>query len=165
MTEWYADVANEDWANWELNRAGIMHYSGRGIPSYKSIVKSNPIAFKPEGFDQRLRRMGMTGHTIYREADGETVKVPKMIMFDSPDAALQALAVFLVLENIDTRGASPVTLDPRHVAVRLKDGRVYEATLHQDGKDLHVGVVGAKSRVDWFDWARQGDYPALASSR
>ena len=165
MTQWYADVANEDWANWELNRAGIMHYSGRGIPTSRSIVKSNPIEFKPEGFDQRLRRIGMTGHTIYREDDGEIVKSPKMIMFDSPDAAFQALAVFLVLENINTRGASPVEMQPRHAAVRLRDGRVYEATLRQDGKALTVQLVGSKSQVDWFDWARQGDYPALASSR
>lgn len=160
-----ADVYGEEWANWDLNRAGIMHYSPKGIPTSRSIVKSNPIAFKPEAFDQRLRRMGMTGHTIYREADGEVVKQPKMIMFDSPDAALQALAVFLVLENIETRGADPVEMTPRHAAVRLRDGRVYEANLQADGKALYVGLVGGKSRVDWFHWARLGDYPALASSR
>jgi hypothetical protein len=165
MTQWLADVYGEDWANWELNRAGIMHYSPKGMPTSRSIVRTNPFEFKPEGFDQRLRRIGMTGHTIYREDDGEIVKSPKMIMFDSPDAALQALAVFLVLENIDTRGASPVEMQPRHAAVRLRDGRVYEATLRQDGKALTVQLVGSKSQVDWFDWARQGDYPALASSR
>jgi hypothetical protein len=44
MTQWYADVANEDWANWDLNRAGIMHYSPRGIPTSKSIVRRNPLA-------------------------------------------------------------------------------------------------------------------------
>ena len=143
----------------ELSQDGVFR-----APS-PSATRRNPIAFKPEAFDQRLRRMGMTGHTIYREDDGEVVKRPKMIMFDSPDAALQALAVFLVLENIDTRGADPVEMTPRHAAVRLRDGRVYESSLQADGKALHVGLVGGKSKVDWFHWARLGDYPALASSR
>jgi predicted NUDIX family NTP pyrophosphohydrolase len=160
-----ADVYGEEWANWDLNRAGIMHYSPKGIPTSRSIVKTNPSEFKPEAFDQRLRRMGMTGHTLYRDDEGELVKRPKMVMFDSPDAALQALAVFLVLENIDTRGASPVEMQPRHAAVRLRDGRIYEATLRQDGKALDITVVGEKGRVDWFHWARLGDYPALARSR
>jgi ADP-ribose pyrophosphatase YjhB (NUDIX family) len=39
MEEWFADVADFDWANWDLDRAGIMHYSGRGIPTYQSIVR------------------------------------------------------------------------------------------------------------------------------
>ena len=45
MEEWFADVQDSDWANWDLDRAGIMHYSGRGIPTYKSIVKTNPMDY------------------------------------------------------------------------------------------------------------------------
>jgi hypothetical protein len=37
--EWLADVEGEEWANYDLNRAGIMHYSGSGIPTYRSIVR------------------------------------------------------------------------------------------------------------------------------
>jgi len=38
-TEWFADVEGSEWANWDLNRAGIMHYSGSGIPTYRSLYR------------------------------------------------------------------------------------------------------------------------------
>ena len=34
---WLADVEGEEWANYDLNRAGIMHYSGSSIPTYRSL--------------------------------------------------------------------------------------------------------------------------------
>jgi hypothetical protein len=34
-----ADVEGEEWANYDLNRAGIMHYSGSGIPTYRSLYR------------------------------------------------------------------------------------------------------------------------------
>ena len=37
--EWLADVEGEEWANYDLNRAGIMHYSGSGIPTYRSLYR------------------------------------------------------------------------------------------------------------------------------
>ena len=36
---WLADVAGEEWANYDLNRAGVMHYSGSGIPTYRSLFR------------------------------------------------------------------------------------------------------------------------------
>ena len=36
---WLADVAGEEWANYDLNRAGIMHYSGSSIPTYRSLYR------------------------------------------------------------------------------------------------------------------------------
>jgi len=164
MTQWYADVANEDWANWDLNRAGIMHYSPRGMPTYRSIVKSNPFEFKPESFDQRLRRMGMTGHTVYLDREtGVETKVPKMVMFDDPEAALKALAVFLVLEKVDVRGATAVpSRNQKQAAVLLADGRMFIATLGPRN-DLRVEVRGVPGGIDWFAWAQVGVYPVTSA--
>lgn len=36
---WLADVEGEEWANYDLNRAGIMHYSGSSIPTYRSLYR------------------------------------------------------------------------------------------------------------------------------
>jgi hypothetical protein len=92
MTEWYADVANEDWANWELNRAGIMHYSGRGIPTYKSIVKSNPLIkadantaavglFEPEGEDFKVVLFDRVDYDKYRKTGSKTMLERSIIGF------------------------------------------------------------------------------------
>lgn len=164
MTEWFADVANEDWANWDLDRAGRMHYSGRGIPTYKSIVKSNPFEFKPETFDQRLRRMGSTGYKVYRDLDtGEEKKVPGSVRFADPDASLQALAVFLALEKVDVRGATEVPSKKlNQSAVRLADGRVFIATLGPRN-DLKIEMLGVPGGIDWFEWAKAGVYPVTSA--
>jgi ADP-ribose pyrophosphatase YjhB (NUDIX family) len=163
-TEWFADVEDSEWANWDLNRAGIMHYSGSGIPTYKSIVKSNPFSFKPENFDQRLRRMGATNYKVYRDLEtGEETKSPSSVTFADPDATLQALAVFLALEKVDVRGATEVPSKKLNQStVRLADGRVFIATLGPRN-DLKIEMPGAPGGIDWFEWARAGVYPVTSA--
>jgi hypothetical protein len=147
------------WLNWGGD-AGRNWVTGGSV----SNPRRNPFEFKPEGFDQSLRRMGMTGHTVYldRESGVET-KVPKMVMFDDPEAALKALAVFLVLEKVDVRGATAVpSRNPKQAAVLLADGRMFIATLGPRN-DLRVEVRGVPGGIDWFAWAQVGVYPVTSA--
>jgi hypothetical protein len=106
----------------------------------------------------------MTGHTVYRDPEtGAETKVPKMVMFDDPEAALKALAVFLVLERVDVRGATAVpSRNPKQAAVLLADGRMFIATLGPRN-DLRVEVRGVPGGIDWFAWAQVGVYPVTSA--
>jgi len=130
--------------------------------------EENPLKdFKGPGFDQTLRMLGQTGHTVYRDLQtGVETKKPKTVYFGEPDAALRALAVFLVLERIDTRGAVDMTVDREHkklAAIRLPNGEIFTATLSPEQNDYWIQAPGINRMIRWGTWAREGQYPATAA--
>ena len=138
------------WLNWGGD-AGRRWVSGDAV--------SNPFQFQAPPFWQRVRQLGSIGYTIYREDEGER-KVPKIVNFSDEDAALRALAVFLVLERADLRDAKDATPGDHRTsaAVVLADGRVYSARRSQNDAFTITGP-GLTAPLSWAAWAQSGQFP------
>lgn len=146
-------------ANGALTLLGTKTRRGKVIE-----YKNNPLRnFQALPFHSELRRMGQTGHTVYRDLrTGVETKKPKMVYFAEPDAALQALAVFLVLEGVDTRGAESISNDRSNrkmAAIRLPNGDIFSATLSPEGNDYWIQAPGLNRMLRWGTWALAGQYP------
>jgi hypothetical protein len=131
-----------------------------------SVVKfkANPLKeSRGPSFHDTLRRLGNTGHTVYRDLKtGQEEKKPKTVYFSDGEGALQALAVFLVLEGADTRGVVDISGGRDHLkqaSVRFPDGRIYSATLTPERNDYWIMGEGIKRAVRWDTWANAGVYP------
>ena len=131
-----------------------------------SIVKfkANPLKeFRGPSFHDTLRRLGNTGHSVYRDLKtGQEEKKPKTVYFSDGEGALQALAVFLVLEGADTRGVVDISGGRDHqkqASVRFPDGRIYSATLTPERNDYWIMGEGIERAVRWGTWANAGVYP------
>jgi len=138
------------WLNWG-GEAGRRWVSGDAL--------SNPFQFQAPPFWHRLRLLGSTGYTIYRE-DGIEKKYAKAVNFSEEDAALRALAVFLVLERADMRDAKDASQGGHKTAasVVLADGRVYSARRSQNDA-FTISGPGLSMPLSWGKWAEVGQYP------
>lgn len=149
---------------------GSLRMLGSQSPNGRVIkYEENPFTgFSAPPFHQQLRLMGLGGHTVYRDLKtGVETKKPKMVYFGDADAALQALAVFLVLEGVDTRGAEDISNDrtgKKMAAIRLPNGDIYSATLSPEGNDYWIQAPGLHQMIRWGSWARAGQYPTTKAA-
>lgn len=154
-------------ADGSLTMLGSQSPKGRVVKYEENPLKD--FGFQAPPFHSELRRMGQTGHTVYRDLKtGVEAKKPKTVWFEESDAALQALAVFLVLEKVDTRGAEDITAGRDHqkmAAIRLPNGDIFSATLSPERNDYWINGPGLSRPVRWGTWAQSGQYPDTAVSR
>jgi hypothetical protein len=151
-------------ADGSLSLLGTKTRRGKVVKYAENPLKD--FGFQALPFHSELRRMGQTGHSVYRDLQtGMETKKPKTVYFDDADAALQALAVFLVLERVDTRGAEDITNGRDHqkmAAIRLPNGDIFSATLSPERNDYWISGPGFSRPVRWATWAQSGQYPATS---
>lgn len=154
-------------ADGSLTMLGSQSPNGRVIKYEENPLKE--FSMPAYAFDRELRRMGQTGHTVYRDLKtGVETKKPKMVFFESPEGALQALAVFFALEGVDTRAAQDLTAGHSHAvqaAVSLADGRTFSSTLSPSGNDYWIMGSGIPGKISWGSWAQAGTYPTTPLGR
>ena len=153
------------------NADGSLTMLGSQSPKGRVVkYEENPLKeFRGPALASTLRQMGQTGYTVSRDLKtGAETKSPKSVYFQEPEAALQALAVFLVLEGVDTRGAADISGGPTHkkqAAIRLPNGDVYSATLSPEQNDYWIFFGAHKRPLRWGTWAREGQYPATSAGQ